>query len=137
MSLLLEIVTPEAKTFSGQVDTVVVPGVQGEAGLLPNHAPLVSTLQPGELRYTADGKEEFLAVGEGFAEISGDRVAVITDLAVGDSDIDEAAVEEAMKKAEESMKNLDGQDPEEMAALQVAIQKSLAQLNVKRKRRSL
>ena len=139
MALQLDIVTPEKKISSDSVDTVVIPGVSGEAGLLPNHAPLVTTLHPGELRYVKDGKEEFLAIGEGFVEISDDNVSVITDLAVGDADIDEKAVEEALKRAEDALKSKEdgGPDAESMDAMQVAIQKSMAQLNVKRRRRSL
>jgi F-type H+-transporting ATPase subunit epsilon len=137
MALQLDIVTPEKKIFSDTVDTVVIPGVSGEAGLLPNHAPLVTTLAPGELRYVKNGKEEFLAIGEGFVEISDDNVSVITDLAVADADIDEKAVEEALKRAEEALKSKEdgGLSPEAINAMQVNIQKSLAQLGVKRRRR--
>ena len=137
MPLHLEIVTPESKAFSDEVDDVVIPGVLGEAGLLPQHAPLVSTLHPGELRYHKDGQEEFLAVGEGFVEISDDRVAVITDLADTEADIDEDTVAAAMAKAEETLKNPGDHTAEELAAVQVAIQKSMAQLKVKRRRRTL
>ena len=137
MALQLDIVTPEKKIFSDTVDTVVIPGVSGEAGLLPNHAPLVTTLAPGELRYVKNGKEEFLAIGEGFVETSDDNVSVITDLAVADADIDEKAVEEALKRAEEALKSKEdgGLSPEAINAMQVNIQKSLAQLGVKRRRR--
>jgi len=137
MALHLEIVTPEAKIFSKEVDTVVIPGMNGEAGLLPNHAPLVTTLLPGELRYMKDGQEEALAIGEGFVEISADRVSVITDLAAGEADIDEKKVEEAMAKAEDALKNPGDASMEDLAAVQASIQKSMAQLRVKRRRRSI
>lgn len=136
MPLQLDIVTPEGTTFSGQVDTVVIPGVQGEAGLLPSHAALVSTIKPGELSYIESGKEHFLAIGDGFAEIHDDKVSIVTDIALGDADIDENAVEEAMKRAEEAIKEKDvfGED---YALLQATIAKSTAQLNMKRRRRKL
>jgi F-type H+-transporting ATPase subunit epsilon len=133
MSLHLEIVTPEKEVFSDQVDGVVVPGSEGEMGVLPAHTPLVTMLLPGELRYTKDGKEEELAVGEGMLEVTGQRVAVLTDMALAEHEIDETAVEEALKRAEERKAGLTGD--EEIAAVEASIQKSLAQLHLKRKRR--
>jgi len=133
MSLHLEIVTPEKEVFSDQVDGVVVPGSEGEMGVLPAHTPLVTMLLPGELRYTKDGKEEELAVGEGMLEVTGQRVAVLTDMALAEHEIDESAVEEALKRAEDRKAGLTGD--EEIAAVEAAIQKSLAQLHLKRKRR--
>lgn len=137
MSLHLEIVTPEASVFSDEVDSVVVPGIDGEAGLLPSHAPLVTTIQPGELRYTKAGAEEFLALGEGFVEISSDRVAVITDLAASEAEIDESTVEEALARAHATLNAPEDHNAEELAAVQVSIQKAMAQLRVKRRRRTL
>jgi F-type H+-transporting ATPase subunit epsilon len=133
MSLHLEIVTPEKEVFSDQVDSVVVPGSEGEMGVLPAHEALVTMLLPGELRYTKDGKEEELAVGAGMLEVTGQRVAVLTDMALAEHEIDETAVEEALKRAEERKAGLTGD--EEIAAVEAAIQKSLAQLHLKRKRR--
>ncbi|MEM1442071.1 MAG: F0F1 ATP synthase subunit epsilon [Verrucomicrobiota bacterium] len=129
----LDIVTPEKKAFSDEIDSVVVPGVQGEMGILKSHAPLVTTLQPGELRYLKDGEEHHLAIGTGVVEISNDRVSVLTDMAMGEEEIDEDAVEKALARAQDSMKDIS--TPEEVAAVQVAIQKSLAQLHIKRRRR--
>ncbi|MEM8954471.1 MAG: ATP synthase F1 subunit epsilon [Verrucomicrobiota bacterium] len=133
MGLHLEIVTPEKEVFSDEVSTVVVPGTEGEIGVLPAHAPVVTMLLPGELRYSKDGKEEELAVGEGMLEITGTRVAVLTDMALAEHEIDEDAVEEALKRAEERKAGLVGD--EEIAAVEASIQKSLAQLQLKRKRR--
>ncbi|HUF63920.1 MAG TPA: F0F1 ATP synthase subunit epsilon [Verrucomicrobiales bacterium] len=135
MPLKLEIVTPEKKIFSDEVETVVIPGTEGEMGILPMHAPLVTTLIPGELRYVKDGAEMELAVGEGFVEVTQQRVAVLTDMAVSDEQIDEAAVEDALKRAEEALQ--EKTTAEEVAAVQASIQKSLAQLHLKRKRRRL
>lgn len=133
MGFRLEIVTPERRTFSDEVDGVVIPGSEGELGVLEGHAPLVTTLLPGELRYSKGGEEESLAVGEGVVEITRDRVAVLTDLAVSTSDIDEAAVEEALKRAEAALS--EKMTDEEIATVEASIQKSLAQLHLKRKRR--
>lgn len=133
MPIHIEIVTPERRTFSDEVDSVVIPGLEGELGVLPNHAPLVTSLKPGELRITKDGKVTELAVGEGIVEVMQKSVAVVTDMAVSDEEIDEAAVQAALDRAQESLKGLTGD--EEIAAVQAAIQKSLAQLHLKRKRR--
>lgn len=131
----LDIVTPEKKAFSDEIDSVVVPGIEGELGILKSHAPLVTTLRPGELRYLKGGEEHSLAIGTGVVEISNDRVSVLTDMALDDSEIDESAVEKALARAQDSMKEIS--TPEEVAAVQVSIQKSLAQLHIKRRRRRL
>ena len=133
MPMRLEIVTPEKRTFSDTVDLVVIPGVEGEMGVLENHAPLVTTLAPGELRYTKGGVEHELAVGEGVVEITCSTVSVLTDLAIAETDIDEAAVQAALDRAQKALQEKMGD--EELATVQAAIQKSMAQLHLKRKRR--
>lgn len=133
MPIRLEIVTPERPVFSDMVDYVVVPGIEGELGVLPDHAPLVTTLAPGELRYSKNGEEIDFAVGEGLLEIMPHKVAVLTDLAVRDVEVDEAVVEEALKRAQDALSEKLGE--EEVAAVQASIQKSLAQLHIKRKRK--
>lgn len=133
MPIRLEIVTPEKRTFSDTVDLVVIPGIEGEMGVLENHAALVTTLAPGELRYSKGGVEHELAVGEGVVEITGSTVSVLTDLAIGEADIDEAAVQAALDRAEKALQEKMGD--EEIATVQAAIQKSMAQLHLKRKRR--
>ena len=132
-TLRLEIVTPEGKTYSDDVESVVIPGTDGEMGVLPQHVPLLTSLKPGELRVLKDGQELRLAVGEGFAEITHETVNVLTDMAVKESDIDENAAEEAVRRAEEAMKNTSNSE-EQSAAFAATIQKSLAQLRVKRRR---
>jgi F-type H+-transporting ATPase subunit epsilon len=129
----LEIVTPEAKTYSDTVDSVVVPGIDGELGILSQHVPLLTQIQPGELRVAKDGKETNLAVGEGFVEVTGERVIVLTDMAVEESDIDAEAAEEAVRRAEKAMSDqkLSG---EEFATTSAALQRSLALVRVKRRR---
>lgn len=133
MPLLLEIITPESKVFSEEVEAVVVPGSEGELGILPQHIGLLVQLEPGELRVQNRGEELYLAVGGGFVEVSADKVSVLTDMAIREDDIDESAAEEAMRRAEAAMRDekLHG---EEYASVQASLQKSLAQLKVKRRR---
>lgn len=132
-TLKLEIVTPEAKTYSDDVDSVVIPGIEGEMGVLPQHVPLMTKLAPGELRVSKGGEEIRLAVGEGFVEITQTSVSVLTDMAINESEIDESAAEAAVKRAEEALRDEHISD-EQYAALQATLQKSLAQLKVKRRR---
>jgi F-type H+-transporting ATPase subunit epsilon len=131
--LRLEIVTPEAKTYSDDVDSVVIPGIEGELGVLPMHAPLMTQLTPGELRVFKKGEEIRLAVGEGFVEITSDKVAVLTDMAVKESDIDESAAEEAVRRAEQAMTG-ERLSNEEYAATNASLLRSLALIKVKRRR---
>ncbi|HEY1083315.1 MAG TPA: ATP synthase F1 subunit epsilon [Prosthecobacter sp.] len=138
MPLKLEIVTPEARIFSDEVDSVVLPGFEGEMGVLPAHAPLVTTLQVGELRYTKGGKTTELAVGEGLVEVTGSTTRVLTDMAVGSEDIDEKAVEEALERAKHALESIKaGEKQDEVAAVMAIIQRSTAQLQIKRKRKSI
>jgi len=131
--LLLEIVTPETKSFSGEVDMVVLPGVEGELGILPMHVPLMTQLLPGEVRILQDGKQTELVVGTGFVEVSQTHVSILTDMAMADTEIDEAAAEEAMKRAEARAKEKD-LNSEEVAEIQSSIARSLAQLKFKRRK---
>lgn len=136
MALQLEIVTPEGKIFSDTVDNVYLPASEGELGILELHSALVTPIEPGELRYFKDGKTHEMAVGEGFVEVSQHKVVVMTDLAIGGAEIDEAKVEEAMARAKEAIESAEHQGDEDMAALQAVIAKSMAQLKVKRKHRN-
>ncbi len=137
MPLQLDIVTPEKKIFSDLADNVYLPGADGEMGILPQHAGLVTALKPGELRYLHNGKVETLAIGSGFAEVTQAKVIVLTDSALGESEIDEAHVEAAIKRAEEKLATVDHNlSSEEVAYLQGVIAKSAAALHFKRKHRS-
>ncbi len=131
-TLRLEIVTPEATAYSEDVEMVTLTGAEGELGVYPNHVPLLTTLQPGELRVQKGGKATFLAVGEGFVEVTATSVSVLTDLALEASSIDESAAEAAVVRAQAAMKEDHG--TEEVAAIQASLQKALAQLHVKRRR---
>jgi F-type H+-transporting ATPase subunit epsilon len=132
-TLKLEIVTPEAKVYSGDVEIVYIPGVEGELGILPHHIPLMTMIKPGELRLGKDGTETYLAVGEGFVEVTLDSVTVLTDMAIEEKTIDESAADAAVKRAQEALKN-EHMGAEEVASVQAALQKSLAQLHVKRRK---
>jgi len=135
--LHLEIVTPEKKIFSDTVQDVYLPGADGEMGVLELHAALVTALAPGELRYQKDGKVFELAVGSGFAEVTQEKVSVLTDQAFGEDEIDEGKAEAAMQRAEEALTNVDhSQDLEELAHLQGVIAMNLAKLKLKRKYRN-
>lgn len=135
-TLHLEIVTPEARAYSDDVELVVLPAVEGEMGVYPQHIPLITQLKPGELVVTKGGKQIALAVGEGFVEVTGEKVSVLVDMALQESEIDEKAVEEAIARAEARLKEQHVGD-EEAALVQAAIAKSLAQLHVKRRRRNI
>ena len=134
-TLKLEIVTPEAVIYSADVDMVTLPTSEGDSGIYPNHVPLMTKVHAGELVAKIDGREEILAVGEGFAEITGDQVAILTDNAIGSADIDEAVAEEAKAKAQKRLEEGGDVSEEEANALAQAILYSEAQLTVKRHRR--
>ena len=134
-TLKLEIVTPESVIYSEDVEMVTLPGSEGETGIYPNHVPLMTKVQAGELVVKRSGAEEILAVGEGFAEITGDHVAILTDNAIDSADIDEAAAEEAKDKAEQRLAEGGDMTEEEAKALNQAILYSAAQLKAKRHRR--
>ena len=132
-TLRLEIVTPERKTYSEDVDMVTIPGADGEYGILPLHVPLITALKPGELRILKGGQETFLATGGGFAEVMPDRVSILTDAAVRDTEIDESSAQAAIDRAKAALedKNI---GTEAQAAAEAAIANSLAQLHLKRRR---
>jgi len=134
-TLKLEIVTPEAKTYSEDVDFVLIPGSEGDLGVYPGHVPLLTELAPGELKAIHEGKEVYLAIGQGFVEITQTTVSVLTDMAVLEDDIDESAAQAAIERAKAAMKDAHIHG-EEQATVQASLLKSLAQLKVKRRHRS-
>jgi F-type H+-transporting ATPase subunit epsilon len=127
-TLKLEIVTPEGVVYSENVEMVTLPGVVGQMGVYPQHTPLMTQMVPGEIIVLKDGRETFLATGEGLIDVTGDRVAVLTDLAITADRIDEAKVEEARRRAEARLQ-------EKVASVNAALARSLAQLHVKRRQR--
>jgi len=135
MPLTLEIVTPEAKVYSDTIDSVVIPTVQGEIGVLPGHIPLVTQVEHGELQVAKGGTTQLLAVSGGFAQIDGDTVRVLAEHAITEEKIDEHAVEAALKKAEDELKAAKDMDPQQYEHLQSLVRYSGVQLAVKRRRR--
>jgi F-type H+-transporting ATPase subunit epsilon len=130
----LEIVTPDAKTYSEDVEMVTLPGTEGEMGIYPGHVPLMAQITAGEIIARRQGEDHSLAVGEGFVQITGDRVAILTDMAIRAENIDEAQAEQARRRAEERLN--EKLTDEEAAMASAALAQSLAQLKVKRRRQS-
>jgi len=135
MPLTLEIVTPEARVYSDTIDSVVIPTVEGEIGILPGHIPLLTQVGYGELRVTKGSATQLLAVGGGFAQIVADKISILAESAITEEKIDEAAVEKAMQRAEEALKGKDSMDPAEIERLESFVRSSVAQLGLKRRRR--
>src|SRR5689334_21475550 len=132
-TLKLEIVTPDAKVFSEDVEMVTLPGVEGEMGIYPQHVPLLTQIVAGEIIARKGGQDYFLAIGEGFVEVTGDHVSVLADMAIRAENTDEARAEEARRRAEARL--AEHLDDEETAAVQAALAHSTAQLKVKRRQR--
>lgn len=133
-TLKLEIVTPEGVTYSENVEMVTLPGSEGEMGIYPNHVPLMTQLVSGEVAARRSGRDEFLAVGDGFVEITGERVAILTDMAIKAENIDAVKAEEAKRRAEARL--AEKIDDEEAALVSATLAHSLAQLKVKRRTHS-
>jgi F-type H+-transporting ATPase subunit epsilon len=135
MPIQCDIVTQERIVFSGQVDAVNVPGTEGRMGILPNHSPLLSGLDFGEVIVRSGGREEFFAIGGGFVEIQPDHVTILADSAEGADEIDVERAEEARRRAEQAMRDGIREDPEQAAAIRASLLRAQARLDVGRKRR--
>jgi F-type H+-transporting ATPase subunit epsilon len=133
-TLKLEIVTPDSKTFSEDVEMVTLPAAEGEMGIYPMHVPLMTRIVAGEIAVHKGGRDYYLAVGDGFAEITGDHVAVLTDMAIKAENIDEARAEEARRRAEARL--AEKLDDEQASLVNAALAHSMAQLKVKRRTHS-
>lgn len=131
--LSLKIVTPEQIVYEGEADQVNVSTTKGELGILPHHASLMAKLLPGELRIRKSGKISFFAIGDGFLQVENNALTIMTDLAQNAEDIDEKAAEAARKRAQDALEQKLG--GEEYAETMAALEKALAQLKVKRRRR--
>ncbi len=130
-TMKLEIVTPEGKAYSDDVEMVTLTGVQGEMGILPQHVRLMTKIVPGEIVVRKEGRELFIAVGGGLVEVTPTRVSVLTDMAVAADRIDEAKAEEARRRAEARLR--EKLSAEEVASTNASLARSLAQLKVKRR----
>jgi len=131
--LNLEIVTAERVVYSQEVDIVVAPGIEGELGILPQHAPLMTMLQPGELRVRRDGEEQSVFVSGGFLEVLTDKVTVLADTAERAEEIDVTRAEEARKRAQARM--AEPREEVDYARAQAAMFRSLMRLKVAEKSR--
>ena len=133
MPLLLEIVTPERLAFSDEVDSVVLPGVLGELGVLPHHAPLVSMLGIGELRIRKGGTEELFAIAGGFLQVRPDKVVVMAETADMAAEINLEQARAAREEAERALETgyREGAD---LAAARAALQQALLRIRVAERR---
>jgi F-type H+-transporting ATPase subunit epsilon len=132
-TLRLEIVTPEATVFSEDVTMVTLPVVEGQIGIYPMHVRLITQIVPGEIIVTQAGGEKYLAVGEGLVDINHDRVSIATDMAMKAENIDEAKAAEARERAAARLR--EKISDEEVATVNASLARSLAQLQVKRRRK--
>jgi len=131
-TLKLEIVTPAGVIYSQDVTMVTLPAAGGELGIYPHHVPLLARIEPGEITVHKGGGEDYLAIGRGLAEITGDSVSIVTDMAVAAKDIDAAKAEEARQRA--ALRLQEKLSDEEVATVNASLARSLAQLRVKKRR---
>jgi F-type H+-transporting ATPase subunit epsilon len=132
-TLKLEIVTPLETAFSEAVEMVTLPAIDGQMGVYPAHVRLITQIEPGEIIVQANGQERFLAVGEGLVEVTPTSVSIVTDMAIPAEHIDEAMAEEARARAAARLR--EKISDEEVATVNASLVRSLAQLQVKRRRR--
>jgi len=131
----LEIVIPEEKVYEDSIDSIVIPTSSGEIDILPGHIPLVTEVEPGEIIVSKSGERQSLAISKGFAQCVGDKISILAEDAIHIDAIDESAVEEAQKRAEETLATMEKMSDEEVAMLETQIAYARAQIIVKRKQR--
>ncbi|MXZ92800.1 MAG: F0F1 ATP synthase subunit epsilon [Chloroflexi bacterium] len=134
MPMELQIITAEREVFSGEVDTLVAPGIEGQLGILPNHAPLITVLQPGELMVRAAGEESYLALSGGYMEVLGNRVIILADAAEDVDEIDEARAQEAMERAQQRVANRESEA--ELQQALASLRRAQVRVTVARRRRN-
>jgi len=130
----LEIITAERQVYSDDVELVLAPGIEGELGILPHHAPLMTALQPGEIMVRKDGEESYLAVSGGFLEVMGNRVMVLADACEHSEEIEEERAQEAVRRAQERLGSRDADLDLERALS--AVRRAESRLRVSRRRRT-
>lgn len=135
MTMQCDIITQERTVFSGQVDSVNLPGTEGRMGILPNHSPLLTALDFGEVVVRTSGVEEYFAIGGGFVEVQPDHVTILADMAEQADEIDLERVERAREQAEQVMREGVPDDPERLAQIRVSLLRAQVQLDVGRRRR--
>jgi F-type H+-transporting ATPase subunit epsilon len=131
-TIKLEIATPEAMVYSDEVEMVTIPGVEGQMGVLPQHTRMMTYLVPGEMIVRKDGKDTYLAVGDGLVEVTNTRISIATNMAIEAGRIDEAAAEEARQRAAARLR--EKLSTEEVASVNASLTRAVAQLHVKRRR---
>jgi F-type H+-transporting ATPase subunit epsilon len=131
-TIKLEIATPEAMVYSDDVEMVTIPGVDGQMGILPQHTRLMTYLVPGEMIIRKDGRDNFLAIGEGLVEVTNSGISIATNMAVSVDQIDAAAAEEARERAAARLR--EKLSSEEVASVNASLARAVAQLHVKRRR---
>ena len=135
LTLKLDIATPEGTVYSEDAELVTIPAVEGEMGVYPQHVRLMTKLVPGELSFHRNGQVNFLAVGEGLVEVTGNRISILTDMAVPAEKIDEVKAEQERLRADAQLRaQLSAQD---LATVNASLARSLAQLSVKRRCRKI
>ena len=130
--LILEIVTPEKMAFSGKVEQVTIPGSEGQFGVLKGHAPLLSSVDIGELNFTQDGKKTYYAVSTGYAEVASDRVTVLVETAERSDMIDRERARRAKEAAEVKLPKMSGEDAD-YERVRAALMRALMRLSVSEK----
>ena len=133
MAMMLEIITAERQVYSDEVDMVIAPGVDGQLGILPKHAPLMTMLKPGELTVRKNGEDIYVAVSGGLMEVLGNRVSVLADACERSDEIDEERAQQAMERAQERLAS-QASDMESRMAL-AAFQRAQIRINLVRRRR--
>jgi F-type H+-transporting ATPase subunit epsilon len=131
----IEIVTPEAKVYEDTIDSVVMPTTSGEIDILPGHIPIVTKVMAGELIVSQSGTHRSLAISKGFAQCVGDKISILAEDAIHIDEIDESAVEEAQKRAENALATMEKMSDDEVAMLEKQIAYARVQILVKRKKR--
>lgn len=134
MPLHLEIVTPERVAYEDDVDMVICPGSEGELGILPHHAPLLSTLGFGELKIRSGGHEEYFAIAGGFVQVRPDKVVVMAETADMASEIDLDAAQAARHEAERALEE-GFSEPADLARARAAMERALLRIRVAERRR--
>lgn len=133
--LHLQIITPEKTVFDDEVDQITIPTEDGQITILPHHANLITSIEPGELTYKKHSKETLLAAGYGFAQVTKNQVKILVDLAAGEEELEERTIEQAKKEAEEALSQKHTLSEEEYATAAANLQKALTQLKIKRRHR--
>ena len=134
MPMQLQIITAEREVFSGEVDALVAPGIEGQLGILPRHAPLMTILQPGELMVRSGGEQSFLVLSGGYMEVMGNQVIILADAAEDVDEIDEARAQAAMEQAQQRIANRESDVELEQAV--ASLRRAQARVTVARRRRS-